>query len=137
MTDQTYTRKSNAQRAAVADLGKDAVEGRDYEIQRQPDGRYTYATTKPDTGDAGETGATPPARPQRASVGADKRDRYGLRVGTKGSAAASMLEAGCTMAEIKEATGGTRYNFVRKLTAAEHEIVRGQKGQLTLRHNGG
>ena len=58
MTVQTYTRKSNAQRAAVADLGKDAVEGQDYEIQRQPDGRYTYAMTKPDKGDAGQTGAT-------------------------------------------------------------------------------
>ena len=34
MTVQTYTRKSNAQRAAVADLGNDAVEGQDYEIQR-------------------------------------------------------------------------------------------------------
>ena len=137
MTDQTYTRKSNAQRAASADLGKDAVEGRDYEVQRQPDGRYTYAMTKPDTAQTGQTGATPPAKPPRAAVGADKRDKFGLRVGTKGSMAASMLEAGCTMAEIKEATGGTRYNLVRKLTAAGHEIVRGQKGQLTLRHNGG
>ena len=79
----------------------------------------------------------PPAKPLRAAVGADKRDKYGLRVGTKGSMAASMLESGCTMAKIKEATGGTRYNLVRKLTAAGHEIVRGEKGQLTLRHNGG
>ena len=51
-TMQAYSRKSGARRAAVADLGKDAVEGRDFVIERQLDGRYTYrrlnTPTKPD-----------------------------------------------------------------------------------------
>ncbi len=41
-TMQAYSRKSGARRAAVADLGKDAVEGRDFVIERQLNGRYTY-----------------------------------------------------------------------------------------------
>ncbi len=51
-TMQAYSRKSGARRAAVADFGKDAVEGRDYVIERQLNGRYTYrwlnTPTKPD-----------------------------------------------------------------------------------------
>ncbi len=56
---QAYSRKSGARRAAVADLGRDAVEGRDFVIERQLNGRHTYrrlntptkadiATTRPD-----------------------------------------------------------------------------------------
>ncbi len=51
---QTYTSRSNAKRAARADLAKDAVEGRDYEITKHQDGRFGYqrvvSATKPDTG---------------------------------------------------------------------------------------
>ena len=39
---QTYTSKSNAKRAARADLGKDAVEGRDYQITKGQGGRFSY-----------------------------------------------------------------------------------------------
>ena len=49
---QAYSRKSGAKRAAIVDLGKGAVEGRDYVIERQLNGRYTYrrvdTPTKPD-----------------------------------------------------------------------------------------
>ena len=41
-TMQANSRKAGARRAAVADLGKDVVEGRDYVIERQLSGRYTY-----------------------------------------------------------------------------------------------
>ena len=46
---QTYARRSNAKRAAVADLGKDAVEGRDYEITKRQDGRFGYLCLVPAT----------------------------------------------------------------------------------------
>ena len=36
---QTYTSRSNAKRAAIADLGKDAVEGQDYAITKRQGGR--------------------------------------------------------------------------------------------------
>ncbi len=49
---QAYGRKAGARRAAIADFGKDAVEGRDFVIERRFDGRYAYrrikAATKPD-----------------------------------------------------------------------------------------
>ena len=51
---QTYARRSNAKRAALADLGKDVVEDRDYQITKGQDGRYSYQcvvrATKLDTG---------------------------------------------------------------------------------------
>ncbi len=135
ITQQTYSRKANARRAAQADLGKHAVEGQDYRIQRLATGRYTYGPTTRDKGEAGPKGATPPAKAQRAAVRADKCDKFGLRVGSKGAIAAAMLERGCTMADIKKATGGTRYNLLRKLCDDGHEIIRGPGAQIGLRHN--
>ncbi len=62
---QAYSRKSAAKRAATADLGKDAVEGRDYVIERQLDGRYAYrrvsTPTKPEIA---------PTRPDKRFAGA-------------------------------------------------------------------
>ncbi len=136
-TQQTYSRKANARRAAQADLGKHAIEGQDYQIQRLATGRYSYGPTTPDKGEAGPKGATPPAKPPRATVRADRQDKFGLRVGSKGSIAAAMLERGCTMADIKKATGGSRYNLLRKLSDEGHDVVRGPGGRLNLRHNGG
>ena len=46
---QSYTRRQNAKRAAIADLGKEAVEGTDYTITKLPDSRYAYAAVKPAT----------------------------------------------------------------------------------------
>ena len=79
---QTYTSRSNAKRAAVADLGKDAVEGRDYDITRHQDGRFVYqcvvSATKPDTGTKGGSGTRglPPRQrgPCRAATGATNTD---------------------------------------------------------------
>ena len=64
MTDQqTYTSKSNSKRAARADLGNEAVEGRDYQITKGQGGRFSYqriiSATKPDTGAKGSTGTRP------------------------------------------------------------------------------
>ena len=39
---QTYTSRSNAKRAARADLGKDAAEGQDYQINKHQNGRFAY-----------------------------------------------------------------------------------------------
>jgi len=39
---QTYTRKASARRAALADLGKGAVEGTDFNIYGRENGRYAY-----------------------------------------------------------------------------------------------
>lgn len=57
---QTYTSRSNAKRAALADLGKDAVEGRDCQITKGQDGRFVYhrvvSATKRDTGAKARSG---------------------------------------------------------------------------------
>ena len=61
---QTYISRSNAKRAARADLGKDADEGRDYQITKHQNGRFAYrravGTTRPDSGTIGSSGTRPP-----------------------------------------------------------------------------
>ncbi len=79
---QTYTSRSNAKRAATANLGKDAAEGRGYEITKRQDGRFGYqrvvSATKPDTGTKGGSGTLvlqPKQRgPCRATTGATNTD---------------------------------------------------------------
>ena len=73
MTEQqTYTSRSNAKRAACADLGKDTVEGHDYEITKGQDGRFRYqrvvSATKPDTGTKGGSGTRPSSQGEEARV---------------------------------------------------------------------
>ncbi len=125
---QTYTSRSNAKRAAVADLGKDAVEGHDYEITKRQDGRFVYhrvvSATKPDTGTKGGNGTRPPAKAKRPVSRHDKRDKYGLRLGSKRATAAAMFETGCTMADVRKATGHTQYNLLKKLAGEGHRVVR-------------
>ncbi len=125
---QTYTSKSNAKRAARADPGKDAVEGRDYQITKHQNGRFAYQrvvrTTKRDTCAKGGSGTRPPAKAKRPVSRHDRRDKYGLRLGTKRATAAAMLETGCTMADVRKATGHTQYNLLKKLAADGHQVVR-------------
>ena len=128
---QTYTSRSNAKRAALADLGKDAVEGRDYQITKGQGGRFSYqriiSATKPDTGAKGRTGTQPPATAKRPVSRRDRRDKYGLRLGTKRAQAAAMFEAGCTMANVRKATGSAQYNLLKKLADDGHCVVRDPK----------
>ena len=125
---QTYTSRSNAKRAACADLGKDAVEGRDYEITKHQDGRFGYqrvvSATKPDTCAKGGSGTHPPAKAKRPVSRHDRRDKYGLRLGTKRATAAAMFETGCTMADVRKATGHTQYNLLKKLAGDGHRVAR-------------
>ncbi len=125
---QSYTSRSNAKRAARADLGKDTVEGRDYEITKRQDGRFGYqrvvSATKPDTGTKGSSGTRPPAKAKRPVSHHDRRDKYGLRLGTKRATAAAMFETGCTMADVRKTTGHTQYNLLKKLAADGHRVVR-------------
>ena len=125
---QTYTSRSNANRAALADLGKDAAEGRDYEITKGQDGRFRYqrviSATKPDTGAKGRTGTQPAAKAKRPVSRHDRRDKYGLRLRTKRAQAAAMFEAGCTMADVRKATGSAQYNLLKKLAGDGHRVVR-------------
>ena len=125
---QTYTSRSNAKRAARADLGKGAVEGRDYEITKHQDGRFAYhrvvSATKPDTCAKGGSGTRPPAKVKRPVSRHDRRDNYGLRLGSKRATAAAMLETGCTMADVRKATGHTQYNLLKKLASDGHRVVR-------------
>ena len=66
---QTYTSRSNAKRAALADLGKDAVEGQDYQITKHQNGRFAYRRavggTKPDTCAKGSTDTQPSVKAKR------------------------------------------------------------------------
>lgn len=81
-TKPTYSKRSNAARAAIVSLGGDT-----------------------------------PAKAEKATTGQDravsKRDKYGLRVGSKVSRAVAMFEKGCTMADVKEATGSPQYNMLK------------------------
>jgi len=83
MIDQTYTRRSNAIRAARAELSPDAKEGELFEIFRVPDGRFAYRPL------SALTAATSPKRPEVAAKGKSAmsgRDRaasLGFRPGTK------------------------------------------------------
>ncbi len=54
----------------------------------------------------------------------DRRDKYGLRLGTKRAEAAAMFETGCTMADVRKTTGHTQYNLLKKLAGAGHRVVR-------------
>ena len=125
---QTYARRSNAKRAATADLGKDAVEGRDYQISKGQDGRFSYrgivSATKLDRCTNGHGGTRPPTKAKRPMTRRDRRDKYGLRLGTKRAMAAAMFETGCTMADVRKATGHTQYNLLKKLAGAGHRVVR-------------
>ena len=125
---QTYTSRSNAKRAAVADLGKDAVEDRDYQITKGQDGRFGYqrvvSATKRDTCAKGGSGTRPPAKAKRPVSRRDRRDKYGLRLGTKRATAAAMFERGCTMADVRKATGHNQYNLLKKLAGEGHTVVR-------------
>ena len=125
---QTYTSRSNAKRAARADLGKDAVEGQDYQITKHQNGRFSYQrvvrATKPDTCAKGRTGTQPPAKAKRPVSRRDRRDTYGLRLGTKRAQAAAMFETGCTMANVRKATGSAQYNLLKKLAGDGHHVVR-------------
>ena len=64
------------------------------------------------------------AQAKRPSTGREKRDKYGLRLGTKRATAAAMFERGCTMADVRKATGHTQYNLLRKLAGEGHGVVR-------------
>ena len=57
----------------------------------------------------------------------DRRDKYGLRLGTKRATAADMFETGCTMAGVRKATGHTQYNLLKKLAGDGHRVVRDGK----------
>jgi len=124
---QTYISRSNAKRAARADLGKDADEGRDYQITKHQNGRFAYrravGTTRPDSGTIGGSGTRPPATAKRPVSRRDRRDKYGLRLGTKRAQAAAMFETGCTMANVRMATGSAQYNLLKKLAADGHCVV--------------
>ena len=125
---QTYTSRSNAKRAALADLGKDAAEGQDYQITKHQNGRFAYqravGATKPDKCAKGRPGTQPPAGAKRPVSRCDRRDKYGLRLGTKRAQAAAMFEAGCTMANVRKATGSAQYNLLKKLAGDGHLVVR-------------
>ena len=54
----------------------------------------------------------------------DRRDKYGLRLGSKRATAAAMFEKGCTMAEVRKATGHSQYNLLKKLAGDGHRVVR-------------
>ncbi len=49
-------------------------------------------------------------------------DRYGLLMGSQRQKGAEMLERGATMKEVKEATGYTMYNLLRRLQELGHRI---------------
>ena len=125
---QTYTSRSHAKRAARADLAKDAAEGRDYQITKGQDGRFAYqhivSATKPDMCAKGGTGTQPPAKAKRPVSRRDRRDKWGLRLGTKRATAAAMFETGCTMADVRRSTGHTQYNLLKKLASKGHRVVR-------------
>ena len=87
----------------------------------------TTRPTKRRTRAQGASGTRPPANARTATTAHDKRGKFGLRKGTKVSMAAAMFEKGCTMADVKKATGSNQYNVLRSLETAGHAITRDGK----------
>ncbi len=130
---QTYARQSNARNAAVAQLGKDAVEGTHYELKRLEDGRFTYHPLKPENSPTGaEQGVgKPPTRRRgtRATTGRDRAEKKPLfRPGSKMAKAMAlyMRPEGATTAQIREACGGPQMNVLRQVTEHGHKVERSQ-----------
>lgn len=116
MNTQDYSSRSNARRAAVADLGSH------FQIVEVAGGRFSYIAISGPAPKA-EANATPKAeaKPKAAS---NNRDKYGLLGGSKHSKAAAMLEKGCKMADLQKAFGRTFYDLVKRLKEAGHTIDR-------------
>ncbi len=125
MIKQIYSKRSNARRAAVADLGKEAVEGIDYEIIKQAPARFVYKPVSAPTKVTSGSGTERPPKGKTATTAADradKRDKFGLRLGTKRAQAAAMLEKGCKMAEVRAKTGMTHYDLLKRLEETGHQV---------------
>ncbi len=55
---------------------------------------------------------------------AAKRDKFGLKVGSKVGKAAAMFENGSTMADVRSETGGNQYNVLKWLERQGHAVRR-------------
>lgn len=51
-------------------------------------------------------------------------DRYGVSVGSRSNQAILLFERGATMKEVKEVTGDSKYNLLKKLASEGHTIER-------------
>lgn len=74
----------------------------------------------------------PPRRPKRservipdyANLDPEKKDRFGITVGTKTSMAVAMYEKGCTAKDILDALGGRFYNILKQLAKEGHKVIK-------------
>ncbi len=97
------------------------------------------STTKSTKARKRSQAASPKSRSTSKPVAAERKatakcDKFGLRVGAKVSIAAAMFEKGCTMADVKAATGSTQYNVLQRLEQQGHRVTRvGRKISLTAK----
>jgi hypothetical protein len=60
------------------------------------------------------------------------KDKWGFPIKTKNSAAMSMFEKGCRMADVTEAIGGSYYNALSKAVKRGHQLEKASNGVMRL-----
>ncbi len=105
-TEQLYSRRDAAVRAAVAAMGRFAAEGSHFDIKRQKQQngtwRYTYKPVEGQPGGTtGPTKAKAAAQPKPATTGHDRAAKLEFKQGTKTHAAVGLYlqPKGATLAE--------------------------------------
>jgi len=75
------------------------------------------------------------ADPTLGPVSNNKRDKWNFVIGTKNSKAASMLERGCRMADLKASIGGTYYSLLGKVIRRGHTVIHGANGYIKITYH--
>ena len=110
---KTYSKKSNARRAAVADLGREAVEGVDYcLIQKGRDWTWSAMPRNP-TGGSRQGTSEPRAAPGETRI-------HSTRIGSKQAKVITMLRRpqGASLDEITRKTGWQRHTVRGAISGA-------------------
>ncbi len=114
----------------------DFVEEGEYEDHSEDDPSSDLQSTS-ETGDLVNVQEQPSSKPRRAGKKGGRKskkepkqpqsteiDAFGIRVDTKAHLAVKLMEVGCTMKEVHDATGSTHYNIIRRLEKQGHHVHR-------------
>ena len=77
--------------------------------------------------------STPTVKHKRRNLSTNV-DKFGFKVGSKQSTAATAFEKGATMAEVYRLTGAKHYNMLRDLPKKGHRVWQESDGRFVLKH---
>lgn len=73
----------------------------------------------------GKKGAKRAKKPKKEKyVQSTEVDKFGIRTDTKAHLAVKLMETGCTMKDVQNATGSTHYNILGRLEKQGHKVHR-------------